>query len=737
MSSAFGGIRSINILALGGWPSERCMMIAAYLARDLLGLYEEGVMDKPIVVSVIAADYEGSLSEKFDKFKEELEKRFKGLRPDSWASLGLYTYINRQLPNLVISLLPIGLLTDLEELTNISLINFVELCRTALRVIREWRHAVMTLSDEDPKITVVVSGQDGATKKALTLLLPFISHIFGRLHKPVIGEDIPTPIAYVVTGEPNTDHAVTLKLIANESCYRDLFLWLHKEYHAINRVIEAAVIWDMVRRGLVAQPMTNLMRMLNAKGQNKALISAFAYRIDKSFEASRSTDFVKICQHAINLVNDLYNEARSVLTHASVPFDGCSYIVVVLTCLKDKYDTTVANELTRRLVSHLANFIDRSIRRAGQRMRRVCVNIIPEEEYHAGLHFIHIGLKNSYVSEVAEKANMLTDAMKDEYNKAFRAAQQTGILIPLLSDDEPAGSGQATESSQRRRSAESGSDAPPMNTSVRILAAGGRSLAPQHPFSIPVERFRNASLDEVLKLRSMAYELCREEIERAFEDPEVLEVLVCDGRVVMKSKEPITAKEIMGKMEELGKPCYVFAREILTEEGSSSSPSRPEHFAVGTSWCKISGEDYYPTIRVFLGNPYWDDELVASEGRAIIADLDTGNPSTIFLNEEIAEDIGIPIRPNFAVREGVHLGRKYLGWSEHVKIAILDDETGESRVERMPVIFVKDFGKSPFVLANRFRIALAGRKLMAKFKAKLTLDFTWKRTLIRLPSREA
>lgn len=109
------------------------------------------------------------------------------------------------------------------------------------------------------------------------------------------------------------------------------------------------------------------------------------------------------------------------------------------------------------------------------------------------------------------------------------------------------------------------------------------------PFALPLEEFRSVSFEEHEDLAIMAYEFCKGEIEKTFaENPEVIELVICDGKVIHTSNNRggITKEMMEQLMEEKKKPCYIFARPFDVEE---------------TPWIQAR-HDYYPTIELYFGH---------------------------------------------------------------------------------------------------------------------------------------
>ena len=236
------------------------------------------------------------------------------------------------------------------------------------------------------------------------------------------------------------------------------------------------------------------------------------------------------------------------------------------------------------------------------------------------------------------------------------------------------------------------------------------------PFDIPLEELATLTLGEQEELLKRAYELSKQAIMRAFsENPDVVEVVVCDGQVIYMARElgEIDMELLEELMSQYGKPCYVFGRPEMVEEAA---------------WASIDG-DWYPTVELLIGSPAWDDRALSELGRRVVADFDTGCP-TYFFDERVAEGIAPPPQAR-EMRMSLHLGRPFFYFPRRVRMGIRDVEEA-FRSALAYAAFVRRWPESPLTLINPRREGLVGRKLMFDLALELMLNPVRRTTLMRL-----
>ncbi len=89
------------------------------------------------------------------------------------------------------------------------------------------------------------------------------------------------------------------------------------------------------------------------------------------------------------------------------------------------------------------------------------------------------------------------------------------------------------------------------------------------PFTVPLDDFERLSFNEWRALALKVRELFKGEVDKVFkEDPTVEFVVICDGKIIYTTDDLVNVygDKLKDLMKSKGKPCYVFARPLLTEE---------------------------------------------------------------------------------------------------------------------------------------------------------------------------
>jgi hypothetical protein len=139
------------------------------------------------------------------------------------------------------------------------------------------------------------------------------------------------------------------------------------------------------------------------------------------------------------------------------------------------------------------------------------------------------------------------------------------------------------------------------------------------------------------------------------------------------------------------------------------------HLPEQLPWADTSDGDSYPTLRLII------------EGKHIIGDFDTGAYQTHVSDTIVNKGILDFVLSN---DEGLHLGSSYRFFTKRVEVKITTDE-GITRTNGIPIAFVEDWEKSPFVKINRKRIALIGRDVLTGFQIQVVLDGNSKKTHVQ------
>ena len=226
------------------------------------------------------------------------------------------------------------------------------------------------------------------------------------------------------------------------------------------------------------------------------------------------------------------------------------------------------------------------------------------------------------------------------------------------------------------------------------------------PFNITMEKFKSLTFDEYVQLASRAYELCKGKVIEIFKKSSAQHIVISNGEIIYSSKEiaGIPSNIINKITKKSGKPCYIFSREDMVEE---------------VAWIKTNG-DHYPTIELYIGPLKLENFKVVKLGRKVTADFDTGNPYYIFLDEKLCEKI-VPGATLQEFHRGIHFGSPYWYFVRKIKICIKDiKDKLASKI--LLVRLVKNWKKSPLILANPNREGFVGRNLMFEFNFKVTLN---------------
>lgn len=232
------------------------------------------------------------------------------------------------------------------------------------------------------------------------------------------------------------------------------------------------------------------------------------------------------------------------------------------------------------------------------------------------------------------------------------------------------------------------------------------------PFDIPLETYKSLVTDD--KHRTLANRIITERLYKLYGNwiyeeftkrRRAQSLVLCDKKIVLESEELYGPKKLAQIETRIGKPCYLVGREALIEE---------------SRWSNLEGDDYYPTLEIYIGSTDWSDDDVFKNGAKVTSDFDTGNPSRLVLNENICKRIVVESEN---IWRGIHLGQVYFSYLRNLKVGVKDESQGRC-IEKI-VEGVDDWNDlkwNPYKFANPTREGFGGRDIMLKLLLKITLD---------------
>lgn len=229
----------------------------------------------------------------------------------------------------------------------------------------------------------------------------------------------------------------------------------------------------------------------------------------------------------------------------------------------------------------------------------------------------------------------------------------------------------------------------------------GRRL---HPFSVPLEDFLELSPSQARRLHIRVGATFKKLLD-SYWARGMKQVVLCEGEVVLATdSEEMVSDRVAQIAAEHGKPCYSFSAPDIAEE---------------SSWVPVSGDDYYPSIDIFLGAIDAGDEE-SDRFVAVKADFDTGNKKTKLFD---AEQVGYLLGnyTNLDWFEGTGPFGVYRYVPKHAKLAVLD-ESGARHSTSDVVYLVENWNGSNVRKFSPNRRGFVGRDLLRGFVVKVELD---------------
>jgi hypothetical protein len=228
----------------------------------------------------------------------------------------------------------------------------------------------------------------------------------------------------------------------------------------------------------------------------------------------------------------------------------------------------------------------------------------------------------------------------------------------------------------------------------------------KNPFDLSFEEFQGLNLNESEELVKTVYELCKDLIRDAWASG-YRQVVICDRKIIYKTleDEPITVEKIKELAKKHNKACYVFSAPDIVEE---------------SIWTQVTGEDSYPTLKVYIGLEETSEKDIVKECKPILADLDTGNPNLKVFNANLLDQALTTFSP-FELREGEHLGSSYTYYQKRTKICV-EDIKGKTNSVICFVRIIRDWDRCALLQASPNRTGFVGRDLLRALRIRLKID---------------
>ncbi len=207
--------------------------------------------------------------------------------------------------------------------------------------------------------------------------------------------------------------------------------------------------------------------------------------------------------------------------------------------------------------------------------------------------------------------------------------------------------------------------------------------------------------DTIGRMKRDVFNANKSWIERQLETLDAEWILVRGGQVIDHSTDRDTfpdSEELLKIGSVTNQVPFLFFKTPTIEE-------------INWSYCP-SKNDYFPTIEVTLENNGFKVQR--------LGDFDTGAEISFLDYDDLSASNIVKESIFDMVQDGIHLGEKYEFFKKKMSIELLSVSRD---IEKMllPVIFVKNWKKGPFVKVNKSRQALLGRDLLSRTKFRIEL----------------
>lgn len=236
--------------------------------------------------------------------------------------------------------------------------------------------------------------------------------------------------------------------------------------------------------------------------------------------------------------------------------------------------------------------------------------------------------------------------------------------------------------------------------------------------NLTLEKFESLEEKEKTEIKSILWEKNRDWLSQKFHQLNAAWLTVIDGEVITFSsdidKYP-QESDVLHICQKKGKFPFIFVNEWFSMiEESSSAWARTTN--------PLDPNDYYPTVEIQISPSR------STSGINLIADFDSGAVEVYLdMDRLISEGLITPPKKWEEVQIGIHLGERYAYFSRSLFIGIVSEERNIRRRE-FQVRCVRNWDTSPFILINRSRTALVGRRIFHNLKPTVMLNFANRRT---------